>query len=81
MSGLAFGWFFVLLEGFFHCNSLELSFLFSLLQFDGFMLSKVLNIFRVVVGFIGLCFWCRVEFLCSLVSIRLGVTRRPNLPS
>lgn len=57
---------FVLLECFLDCDALKLGFLFGFFSFNRLVLCKVLNIFRVVVGFVGLRFGCRVKFLCSL---------------
>jgi hypothetical protein len=62
MSSLAFACF-VLFECFLDCDSLELGFLFGFFPFDRLVLCEVLNIFWVVVGFVGLRFGCRVKFL------------------
>lgn len=51
-------------QNFFDSYSLILGFLLGFFTFDVFMMGKVLEIFRVIVGLVGLCFRCRMELLC-----------------
>lgn len=51
-------------QNFFDSYSLILGLLLGFFTFDVFMLGKVLEIFRVIVGLVGLCFRCRMKLLC-----------------
>lgn len=47
-----------------HSNALELSLSACFLAFNSFMMSKVLHVFGVIIGFIGLGLRCRMELFC-----------------